>query len=139
MKIAYGFLAPTGRFRAGASDNVGSGYWTQTLSAGQTVYLSMDRATMLSALEMWEWHSTQRGTSIEPGQNADLDYSLMRRWTPRKDMRLQIGLVGYAQWQTTEKSGPNVSEEQATAFYRVYALGIGTQLQLPVRRASLGL
>ena len=34
IRAAYGFLAPTGRFRAGATDNVGSGYWTHTLSCG---------------------------------------------------------------------------------------------------------
>ncbi len=28
IRVLYGFLAPTGRFAAGANDNVGSGYWT---------------------------------------------------------------------------------------------------------------
>jgi hypothetical protein len=27
VRVMYGFLAPTGRFSAGANDNVGSGYW----------------------------------------------------------------------------------------------------------------
>ena len=45
LRAAYGFLAPTGRFHAGASDNVGSGYWTHTLSLGENVYLTEDRAT----------------------------------------------------------------------------------------------
>ena len=38
IRATYGFGAPTGRFAAGASDNVGSGYWTHTLSSGQTFY-----------------------------------------------------------------------------------------------------
>src|SRR5215813_6331094 len=28
VRAVYGFLAPTGHFKAGASNNVGSGYWT---------------------------------------------------------------------------------------------------------------
>ena len=32
----------------------------------------------LSAFEMYEFHGTQSGTQIRPGQTFDLDYSLMR-------------------------------------------------------------
>jgi hypothetical protein len=139
VKVAYGFLAPTGRFTAGAADNVGSGYWTQTLSAGQSVYLTASRATILSAFEMLEFHSTQTGTHIDPGENVDLDYSLMHRLALAKDTRLQLGLVGYAQWQTTDTRGPMVTPERASAHYRVYALGVGSNLHLPARRVSLAL
>lgn len=40
IRVLAGILAPTGRFKEGASDNVGSGYWTPTLSSGQTVQLT---------------------------------------------------------------------------------------------------
>lgn len=138
MKVAYGFLAPTGRYSAGAADNVGSGYWTHTLSAGQTVYLTRNRATALSAFEMYEFHGTQEGTDVHPGQNLDLDYSLTHVLTLREDLRLQAGLVGYAQWQTTDKRGPSVTPAQATARYRVHALGIASNLILPTRQVILG-
>jgi hypothetical protein len=139
VKVAYGFLAPTGRFTVGAADNVGSGYWTHVASAGQTFYLSRNRATMLSAFEMYEFHRTQEGTGIEPGQNVDLDYSLTHLVTLATDMRLQFGLVGYGQWQTTDKRGPMVTPDQAALRYRIQALGIGTNLQLPARQVVLGL
>lgn len=138
LKVAYGFLAPTGRFTAGAADNVGSGYWTHTLSAGQTVYLTSDRATAFSAFEMYEFHGTQDGTDVHPGQNVDLDFSLTRTLRLREELRLQAGLVGYAQWQTTDKSGPAIAPAQATAHYRVYALGIASNLLLPTRQVTLG-
>ena len=48
IRAIYGFLAPTGRFEAGASDNVGSGYWTHVVASGQTIYLTADRATAIS-------------------------------------------------------------------------------------------
>ncbi len=107
LRAAYGFLAPTGRFHAGASDNVGSGYWTHTLSLGETVYLTGDRATALSAYQIYEFHTTQEGTGIHPGQTLSLDYSLTQKIALRKDMQLQVGLAGYGQWQTTGRSGPD--------------------------------
>lgn len=97
IRAAFGFLAPTGKFTAGASDNVGSGYWTPVLSSGQTFYLTSSRATQLSAFQMYEFHTVQAGTNIHPGQTFDLDYSLTQLFSIRSDVRLQVGLVGDGQ------------------------------------------
>jgi hypothetical protein len=43
IRAIYGFLAPTGRFSAGANTNVGSGYWTSVVASGQTIYLSRSK------------------------------------------------------------------------------------------------
>jgi hypothetical protein len=138
LRFAYGFLAPTGKFSAGSNDNVGSGYWTQTLSAGETIYLTQDHATALSAFELYEFHGTQEGTGIHPGQTLNLDYSLTRIVPLLPDLRLQIGLAGYSQWQTTAKSGPMVTSAEADARYRVNALGAAAAVLLPGRKVSLG-
>src|SRR5213079_3008749 len=61
-----GFLAPTGRFAEGASDNVGSGYWTPTLSSGQTVQLTSDKSMTFSAFQLYERHTAQTGTRTKP-------------------------------------------------------------------------
>ena len=132
----FGFLAPTGKFNAGATDNVGNGYWTPVLAAGQTFYLSEDKATTLSAFEMYEFHSTQSGTQIHPGQTFDLDYSLMRAFT-FADSRLQVGLVGYGAWQTTAKTGPDVTPAEQAQRYRVNSLGAGLNFVLPARKVTL--
>ena len=138
IRAVYGFLAPTGKFDAGATDNVGSGYWTHTLSSGQTIYLTERRTTVLSAFQMYEYHTTQEDTDIHPGQNVDLDYSLMQVFSPREDMRLQVGLVGYNAWQITDKTGPGITPEQSKAHYRVNDLGAAVNLILPARKTSLG-
>src|SRR5207253_7792843 len=77
VRFMYGFLAPTGRFAAEANDNVGSGYWTHTLSSGQTFYLTNNKVLSFSVFEMYEFHTTQEGTGVHPGDTFDLDYSLM--------------------------------------------------------------
>jgi hypothetical protein len=134
----FGFLAPTGKFNAGATDNVGNGYWTPVLAAGETFYLSEDGATTLSAFEMYEFHSTQSGTHVHPGQTLDLDYSLMRSFT-FANSRLQVGLVGYGAWQMTAKTGPNITPTEEAQRYRVNAIGAGLNFAVPTRKVILGL
>ena len=139
IRTAYGILAPTGRFNAGASDNVGSGYWTHAPSAGVTLFVTKDRATTISAFHMYEFHTVQEGTDIHPGQTANLDYSVARTIRLKEDTRLQLGLVGYGQWQTTDKSGATISAVEGSAHYRVNALGFASNVVLPARKVSLGL
>jgi hypothetical protein len=138
IRAAYGFLAPTGQFSTSANNNVGSGYWTHAASAGETIYLTANKRTAVSAFEMYEFHTTQHETEIHPGQNFDLDYSLTQVFPLREGMRLQLGLIGYGQWQTTDKSGPGISPEQAAAHYQVNSLGFAANMMLPDRKVSVG-
>ena len=138
LRFAYGFLAPTGRFNAGASDNVGSGYWTHTLSAGETFYLTENRAAAISAYEIYEFHGSQEGTDIHPGQTLSLDYSATQTLWPQSDLRLQIGVAGYEQWQTTDRTGPDITPAEEEARYRINAFGLAANVLLPGRKVSLG-
>lgn len=133
FRAVYGFLAPTGKFKVNANDNVGSGYWTHALSSGQTIYLTQNKRTSFSAFQMYEFHTEQQGTQIKPGQTLDLDYSLAHVIPLPKDLGLQIGLAGYNQWQTTDKTGPTITPEQAAAHYRVNAVGFAVNVNLPAR------
>jgi hypothetical protein len=133
-----GVLAPTGRFSAGATDNVGNGYWTPVLASGETFYLSADRTMTVSLFDMYEFHSTQYGTDIRPGETFDLDYSVMKSLAlPFEDARLQVGLVGYEAWQTTAKIGPNMTPAEEAQRYRVNGIGAGLNLTLPTQKVTL--
>jgi hypothetical protein len=139
IRTAYGVLAPTGRFDAEASDNVGSGYWTHAPSGGVTVFLTEDRMTTISAFHMYEFHTVQDGTDIHPGQTANIDYSVARTIRVKEDTLLQLGVIGYGQWQTTDKTGPTISAAERDARYKVNALGFASNVVLPARKVSLGL
>jgi hypothetical protein len=138
FRVMYGFLAPTGRFEAGATDNVGSGYWTHTLASGQTFYLTEDRQTALSAFVMYEFHGSQEDTGVRPGDTFNLDYSLTRNIRFSNDVQWQLGLIGYQQRQTSDKRGPGVTPEQSKAHYTVDALGLSSNVTLASRKVSLG-
>ena len=87
---------------------------------------------------MYEFHTEQQGTGIHPGQTLNLDYSLTRTIHAGDGVRVQVGVVGYGQWQTTDKTGPAISVEQAEAHYKVNALGFASNVIFPVRNVSLG-
>ena len=138
MRAMYGFLAPTGRFAAGANDNVGSGYWTHTLSSGQTWYLTEDKRFVLSAFEVYEFHTTQHVTGTHPGQTLNLDFSAMGNISASQNVSFQAGIVGYLQRQTTAKTGPAISPEASADRYAVNAGGIALNASFPQQKASLG-
>ena len=138
FRAVYGFLAPSGKFSVGADNNVGSGYWTHAFSSGQTFYLDASRTTAISAFQMYEVHTTQQGTQVHPGDNLNLDYSFTRVVSLRQDLNLQVGFVGYEQWQLTDKTGPGITPIQSSAHYRVNSLGFTSALTLPARKVSLG-
>jgi hypothetical protein len=140
IRALAGVLAPTGRFSAGASDNVGSGYWTPTLSSGQTVQLTATQSITLSGFALYEWHTTQEGTDTKPGGTLNLDYSLVRSFAfAQGSKRLQAGVAGYLQRQTTAKTGPEVSAEQSRERYAINAIGAVANVVFPRQRASIGL
>jgi len=138
IRALYGFLAPTGRFAAGGNDNVGSGYWTNAVSSGQTFYLTKDKSWAFSAYEMYEFHTTQEATGTHPGQTFDLDYSVTRTFTFTNAPALQIGLVGYEQRQTTATTGPVITPEETTERYAVNALGGASNVTFSKRKITLG-
>ena len=75
---------------------------------------------------------------VHPGQTLNLDYSLTQTFALQHGLRLQLGLAGYGQWQTTDKSGPNITPEQASAHYKVNALGFAANVLLPEKKVSVG-
>jgi len=138
VRVMYGFLAPTGRFAPDATNNVGSGYWTHTLSSGQTFYLTPGKHLIFSAFQMYEFHTTQEGTRVHPGQTLDLDYSLMGSVFRTPRLAFQIGVTGYEARQTTAKVGPDITLQLSKERYAVNALGLALVAAFPKRKASLG-
>jgi hypothetical protein len=55
---AYAFMAPTGRYTPGATDNIGSGYWGNDFTGGGTFYLTKDMGTTANFMGNWEIHGS---------------------------------------------------------------------------------
>jgi hypothetical protein len=68
FNAGYAFSAPTGRYSAGASNNVGSGYVGNNLTTGTTFYITKNKGTSANLATDWEIHGQRRTGSVPAGQ-----------------------------------------------------------------------
>jgi hypothetical protein len=148
--VGDGFMAPTGRYTPGATNNVGSGYWGNHLNGAGTFYLTKDQGTTANIMGDWEVHgaktarsgdiTTMAGTlpiniQITPGaafsdewglgQAIPLDRPFLK--TKNITKVAQIGIIGYDQAQISRNRSNNSivdSLEQLVPFYYVHAAGL---------------
>src|SRR5207253_3104406 len=59
VTTGFAFFAPTGRYTAGASDNLGKGMWSYEVSGGGTAYLDRSRSISVSTMAYWETHTAK--------------------------------------------------------------------------------
>jgi hypothetical protein len=140
FNAGYAFVAPTGQFTQGASNNVGSGYWGNDITSGTTLYITKHKGTTANLVTNWEIHGQKSGTNITPGEAFTMEWGLGQVLPLKKDMStlLQLGLVGYDQWQVSHSSGVlNVGvggipiPESSIPFYSVHAIGVQSNFILP--------
>jgi hypothetical protein len=111
----YAFTAPVGRYTAGASDDVGSGYWGNNITSGTTFYITKNKGTSANLATDWEIHGQRQTASTPSGQFSEKTpgQAFTDEWgvgqvLPLKkhfSRLLQLGLVGYDQWQVSSNGG----------------------------------
>jgi hypothetical protein len=141
FNAGYSFTAPTGRYTAGASNNVGSGYWGNNITSGTTFYIAKNKGTSANLATDWEIHGHKTVASalsgqlstITPGQAFTAEWGIGQVLPLKKDMSqlAQLGLVGYDQWQVSNNGGNYLVAGMPVAASRVpyYSVqGIGVQV-----------
>src|SRR5215471_890931 len=135
VQAGDGFFAPTGRYTAGASDNIGSGYWGNTLLSGATFYITKDKGTSANVFLDWETHGKKSGTNFTPGQAFTMEWGFGQMIPLKKgsfDKLLQIGFVGYDQWQVSDNGGTiGQTPSSIIPYYSGHALGFQANYLLP--------
>jgi hypothetical protein len=144
VTVGYSFTAPSGRFTQGARDNVGSGYWGNNITSGTTFYITKNKGTSANLSTAWEIHGQKSGTNLTPGQAFTMEWGLGQVLPLKKDMSrlLQLGFVGYDQWQVSSNGGTvTVAGIPLPAsripFYSVHALGVQSNFILPAKNLAL--
>jgi len=152
FNAGYSFLAPTGRYTAGASDNVGSGYWGNDITSGTTLYITKNKGTTANLATDWEIHGQKTVASkpagqlskITPGQAFTMEWGFGQVLPLKKDFTrlLQLGLVGYDQWQITSNGGNYLVAGLPVAassipYYSVHAIGFQSNFILPKKSVVL--
>jgi hypothetical protein len=148
FNAGYSFVAPTGRYTAGASNNVGSGYWGNDITSGTTLYITKNHATTLNLATDWEIHGSKKIASIPsgqfsnktPGQTFTIEWGLGQVLPLKKNMSMlaQLGVVGYDQWQVSNNGGTVIAAGTPLAaslipFYSVHGIGVQSNFILPAK------
>ena len=125
--------APSGRFEAGAPDNLGLGFWTVQFQVGGAYYF-LQRATALVLAGTYEINSKQEDVDVTPGQRFTLNYGVSQ-FLPAGPGLVELGVLGYSQWQVTHDSGSDVSSFNRNLDQ---VQGIGGQVGYTVPKWRLG-
>ena len=140
FNAGYAFVAPTGRFTAGASNNVGSGYWGNFITSGTTLYVTKNQGTTANLATAWEIHGQKAGTNETPGQAFTDEWGIGQALPLKKDLSqlLQVGVVGYDQFRVSDNGGTvAVAGIQVPArlipAYSVHAVGGQLNYILPAK------
>ncbi|MGC2528439.1 MAG: transporter [Candidatus Acidiferrum sp.] len=148
FNAGYAFVAPTGRYTAGANNNVGSGYWGNNLTSGTTLYITKNQATTANLVTDWEAHGSKTVASIPSGQlsKITLGQAFTDEWgfgqilPLKKDMSIlgQLGFVGYDQWQVTANGGTYLIAgvpvpASNVPYYSVHAMGVQANVIMPAK------
>jgi hypothetical protein len=134
------FFAPTGRYSAGASDNLGKGMWSYELSAGGTLYVDPRRTLSLSTTAYWETHSKKEGElriehitlkDVKVGDLLTLEGGVGKSFLHGA---ASIGVAYYTQWKTSaDDFGTSAAVPQLSGVperHRVW--GVGPDVTIPI-------
>jgi hypothetical protein len=148
LQVTEGMMVPTGRYTPGATNNVGTGYFGNHLMTGSTVYITKNKGTSANLFTDWEVHGSRAGTNNTnktPGQAFTMEWGVGQVLPIKKDFSqlLQIGLVGYDQWQVTANGGtvPIGSTgftipASTLPYYSVHAIGGQGTYILPAKNLT---
>jgi hypothetical protein len=152
FNVGYAFVAPTGRYTAGASNNVGSGYWGNDITSGTTLYITKNHGTTANLATAWEIHGQKTVASavsgqlskITPGEAFTMEWGIGQVLPVKKDMSqlAQLGLVGYDQWQVSNNGGNYLVAgmpvpASLVPYYSVHGIGFQTNYILPAKNFAL--
>ena len=142
---AFALFAPTGRYTAGADDNLGKNMWSYELSAGTTVYFDEKKTLSLATTGYWETHSKKKDsgdvpvgpitlTGVKVGQLLTLEGGVGKSFLGGA---ASVGLAYYAQWKlTADEFGIAVSLPNGPALAKHKVWGFGPDVTMPIATKS---
>jgi len=128
----YAFMAPTGRYTAGANNNTGLGMWGNEFSAGTTIYFDQGKKWHAAGLGFYEIHTSKQDLDFKSGDVFTLEGGVGRAFLQGY---ANAGLAYVGQWKVTEDSGADVSTLVQGKKGSMFALG--PELNMPVSKKGI--
>ena len=136
----YGFYAPTGRYEAGATDNVGLGMWSHEIQGGVTAFLDPGKKVSLATTAFFEFHSKKKDLDLKVGNLLTFEGGVAYN-VPKIGGAFGIGY--FSQHKLTHDSGTDVPEVLLRALNlrdKNRCFGIGPDVTMGLfQRATAGL
>ena len=135
VKLAYGFVAPTGRFDSTGNETTTTDYWGHQITLATTAYLDESKLTQFSFNTNWEFHQKKRHEDLKVGNNMTVEAGVGKIFVKNQGKQLlQFGAVGYAEFQLTNDSGSAVPVLTSNNKDRVFAIGPEFGVILPSKK-----
>jgi putative intracellular protease/amidase len=142
VMAGVGLFAPTGRYSAGADDNLGKGMWSYEVSGGGTVYMDKGRSISVATMAYWETHSKKQGeVQLGPATVRDVKVGqllTLEGGAGKSFLRgaASVGVAYYAQWKLTadDLGAPLPAVAPGLPRHRVF--GVGPDVTVPIATRS---
>jgi hypothetical protein len=137
----YGFFAPTGKYEAGGSDNVGLGMWSHEVQGGTTVYLDPAKKFSVATTAYLEMHSNKKDQDLKVGRLLTLEGGVAYN-VPTIGGAFGVGY--YLQNKLSDDSGadvPVLALRALNLYGRNRLFGIGPDVTMAIfqRGGTIGL
>ena len=146
VTTGFAFFAPTGRYAAGASDNLGKGMWSFETSGGGTFYFDRARSISVSTMAYWETHTAKDGAvqagpltldDVKTGDLLTLEGGVGKSFLHGAAI---VGAAYYAQWKVTpDDLGTALPELDGVRQHRVWAVGPDVTIPIATKTRLLSL
>ena len=124
VAAGYGITAPVGKYDNGEADNIGLGFWTHEFQLATAWYPWKERGTAFTLAGTYEIHSEIEDVNITPGDRISLNWGISQ-YLPLNEANsilLEVGALGYSQWQVEKDSGSDVNK-RFNAKDQIHAAG----------------
>ncbi len=121
IAAGYALWVPMGSYHDVC--DLGKGFWGHMVTLGTTFYPDQEKAWAISVLNRYELNHEHRDLDVTPGHVWTVEWGVSRVVKPG----MELGGVGYFQWQTTGDSG-----SQAVDVHE-QVMGLGPELVVQVK------
>jgi hypothetical protein len=100
VSFFYTVYAPTGKYKTGASDNIGKGYWTHQFQI-PFYYYFMEKATALFVMPTFEVNGYIKDSDFRAGNRFTIEYGYSQYVTSW----LELEIINGHNWQISDDKG----------------------------------
>ena len=124
ISFLYIVYAPSGRYKTGADNNIGKGYWTHQFQAPFYLYF-LEQAMALAIVPTLEINGKIKDADVRPGNRFTIEYGISQYITSW----LELEILNGHNWQLSDDSGEDVWWKHSELFGKdqssTFSVGVG--------------